>query len=165
MRKLLYYLLVSIIVSALCFYADIKLNAAEQGEMAPEINAKLKGGEDFVLSDLRGDYVLLNFWGSWCGPCRAEHPQLLDISNKYSNRVIIVTYGLEKTADNGVSAAKADGFLWKNQIIEESSLLLMSGVARDYGVSSIPSSFLISPRGRILEPRSLDEIEKFLSEL
>lgn len=165
MKKIIYFAIVALVVVVISFYGYVKLTAAEQGELAPSIETNLIDGSKFKLEGLRGDYVLLNFWGSWCGPCRSENPQLVQLHNKYADKVKIVTYALEKTAKNGVLAAKADGFTWKNQIVEQSSLVLLSQTARDYGVTSIPTPFLISPKGKLMKLSSLDEIEEFLSSL
>ncbi len=165
MRKIIYYVLGLLIVAFISFYFYVKMTAVEEGELAPSIETKLVDGSKFNLEDLRGDYVLLNFWGSWCGPCRAENPQLVKLYENFGDKFQLVTYALEKIAKNGETAALSDGFTWKYQIVEQSSLVLMSKTARDYGVSSIPATFLITPEGKIMKYNSLDQIEKFLSSI
>lgn len=140
----------------------LQWRAADEGEEAPEIQAELIDGSNFKLSDLRGNYVLLNFWGSWCGPCRAENPELVALHQKYGNQLKIVTIALEKDANAGKAVAKLDGFTWKNQIVEESSFVMLSSTAQKYGVTEIPSTFLISPDGILLGRKTLAEIEEIV---
>ena len=141
----------------------IKSKAANEGDPAPEISAKLVDGTSFKLSDLQGDYVLLSFWGSWCGPCRVKTPELIRFHQKYESKLKVVSVALEKDAKAGVAVAKQDGFTWKYQIVEESQFVMMSSTAQDYGVSSIPTMFLISPEGKLLGEKSLNEIEEIIS--
>lgn len=141
----------------------IKSKAANEGDKAPEITAELVDGTAFKLSDLKGDYVLLSFWGSWCGPCRVKSPALIDLHQKYESKLKVVSVALEKDARAGSAAAKRDGFTWKYQIVEESQFVMMSSTAQDYGVTEIPAMFLVSPEGVLLGKKSVAEIEEILN--
>lgn len=143
----------------------IKSKAADEGDPAPEIQAELIDGTTFKLSDLKGDYVLLSFWGSWCGPCRVKSPVLIDFHQKHKDHVKVVSVALEKEYEAGITAAKKDGFTWEHQIVEESQFVMMSGTAQDYGVTEIPTMFLISPEGVLLGKKSLEEVEQLLATL
>ncbi|MCJ8288471.1 MAG: TlpA family protein disulfide reductase [Crocinitomicaceae bacterium] len=140
----------------------LKLTAAGEGDQAPEIQAELVDGTNFKLSDLQGDYVLLNFWGSWCGPCRVKTPSLIALHQKYESKLKVVSVALEKNAEAGRVVAKKDGFTWKYQIVEESSFVMLSSTAQKYGVTEIPTMFLISPEGILLGKKSLSEVEEIL---
>ena len=140
----------------------LKSKAANEGDEAPEIQAVLVDGSPFKLSDLRGEYVLLDFWGSWCGPCRAKSPHLIALHQKYKTKLSVVSVALEKDAKAAEVAAKRDGFTWKYRIVEESRFVMMSDVAQKYGVTEIPKMFLISPDGVLLGEKSLEEIEAIL---
>lgn len=142
----------------------LKWTAADEGDPAPEIQAVLTNGSDFKLSDLQGDYVLLSFWGSWCGPCRAETPLLIDLHQRYKPKLKVVSIALEKDAKATELVGKEMGFSWKHQIVEESSFVMMSSMAQKYGVTEIPTLFLISPDGILLGKKTLEEVEKILEE-
>ncbi len=143
----------------------LKLSAASEGDPAPEINAVLADGTPFKLSDLQGDYVLLDFWGSWCGPCRAKSPHLIALHQKYKSKLKVVSVALEKDGKAAEIAAKRDGFTWKYRIVEESSFVMMSPTAQDYGVTEIPTMFLISPDGVLLGEKSIEEVEEILNKV
>ena len=157
--KITLLIAVSLVIIGFIF---LQWRAADDGDEAPEIQAELLDGSNFKLSDLRGNYVLLNFWGSWCGPCRAENPELVALNAKFGDQLKIVTIALEKEANRGWEVAKKDGFTWKYQIVEESSLVMLSSTAQKYGVTEIPSTFLISPDGILLGRKSFGEIEKII---
>lgn len=163
MRKILSYILIGITVSAITWFAYIKLTAAGEGDMAPDFSGVLADGSKFELADLRGDYVLLQFWGSWCGPCRRHNQELISFHRDYQGEIKIVSVAVEKEAEKGRQVANIDGFTWENQIVEESQFVLMSDIAQKYGVSSIPTTFLISPAGVLLGKKSLKEIETILN--
>ncbi len=162
------FLKITLLISAslvVIGFIYLKWSAADAGEEAPEIQAVLVDGTDFKLSDLRGEYVLLSFWGSWCGPCRVKTPAMIDLHQKYKSKLKIVSIALEKEANAGIMCAKQDGFSWKHQIVEESSFVMLSSTAQKYGVSDIPSMFLISPEGILLGKMSLEEVEKWMAKL
>ncbi len=157
--KITLLITISLVIIGFVF---LQWRAADEGDQAPEIQAELVNGSNFKLSELRGDYVLLNFWGSWCGPCRTENPELVALHAKYGDELKIVTIALEKDASAGKEVAKMDGFSWKYQIVEESSLVMLSSTAQKYGVTEIPSTFLISPDGILLGRKTFGEIEKII---
>ncbi len=149
----------------------MKFSAASSGESAPELEMKLIDGTPFQLSDLKGDYVLVDFWGSWCRPCRMENPKLVALYHKYKDqefeggkKLKIVTIALEKTNNTWKRAAERDGFAWKHQVVEQTRFVMMSPIARKFGVSQIPAKFLISPEGKIVEvEHSFEKIDAFLA--
>ncbi|MEJ6777459.1 MAG: TlpA disulfide reductase family protein [Crocinitomicaceae bacterium] len=165
MKKALLYIPIFFLIIYVGFFAYIKISFARPGEIAPDFEAKLIDGTHFKLSHLRGKYVLLDFWGSWCQPCRADNPSLVRLYSRHSDKLYIVTFALEKNEPAGVIVAKKDGFTWKHQIVEQSNLVLLSETARKYGVTSIPTKHLISPEGKMLGQMSFEQIDSLMLSL
>lgn len=105
-------------------------------------------GQEFKLSSLRGKYVLVDFWASWCVPCRAENPNLLKAYNKFKDKNFeIVGISLDETRNAWLGAVKHDGMPW----IQVSDLKgFKSDVAVKYGISAIPQNFLLNPEGVVI---------------
>jgi thiol-disulfide isomerase/thioredoxin len=140
----------------------------ETGGTPTEIQSTLLSGEPFKLSDLKGRYVLLDFWGSWCGPCRAESPNVVQLHNTYAAQKYkdatgfdIVSVGIEKKEGAWKAAIEQDQLSWKYHILQ--SDLFNSPIAEAYRVREIPTKYLIGPDGKILftNPK-FDELDKFL---
>jgi peroxiredoxin len=134
------------------------------GDKAPDFEVALPDGQKARLSDLKGKYVLLHFWGSWCGPCRAENPALAAIHQKYSGLGFeVFSIGIEQNPVAWQRAIERDGLVWKHHAIESAEF--NGGAAKLYNVKAIPTTFLINPDGDImgvnLPPK---QIEKTLSE-
>lgn len=123
-------------------------------------------GKAVKLSDFRGQYVLIDFWASWCAPCRAENPNMLKAYNKYKSKnftILGVSLDEEKSRRAWLGAVKIDGLPW-TQVSELKGFKAKSAVL--YGVSAIPSNFLVDPSGKIIG-RNLrgEELEKKLAML
>lgn len=123
-------------------------------------------GKPVKLSDFRGQYVLVDFWASWCKPCRAENPNLLKAYNKYKSKnftILGVSIDDSDMKKAWLNAVQQDGLPW-TQTSELKGA--NSEAALAYGVTAIPANFLISPEGKILAKNLRGaELEKKLAEL
>lgn len=134
------------------------------GDMAPDFEVTLADGQSARLHDLKGKYVLLHFWGSWCGPCRAENPKLAAIYQKYNGQGFeVFSVGIEKTELAWQRAIERDGLTWRHHAMESADF--GGSASRLYNVKAIPATFLLNPDGDIMgvnwQPA---QIEKTLAE-
>lgn len=134
------------------FVANIAHKVAtslKEGSLAPEIEMKDKDGKLRKLSDLRGKVVLIDFWASWCGPCRAELPNVVRLYNKYKDKGFdIYSVSLDKDRNAWLQAIQNTGQVWPNHVSDLQGWTSSGG--RTYGVSSIPHAVLIDRKGRII---------------
>lgn len=118
------------------------------GEMAPDISLPTPEGTKLSLSSLKGKVVLLDFWASWCRPCRNENPNLVENYKKYQSKGFeILQVSLDKTHENWLEAIKKDNLSWKHI---SDLMFWQSEAAKLYKIESIPSNFLIDKDGKII---------------
>jgi peroxiredoxin len=118
------------------------------GDMAPELTMNDINDKPFSLSQLRGKYVLIDFWASWCGPCRGENPNLVAAYNQFKNKnFTVLGVSLDENKQAWMDAIKEDKLTWQ----QISDLKKWSSAAVPlYGLDGIPYNVLIDPQGKII---------------
>lgn len=125
------------------------------GNKAPELSFTNPDGKTMSLSKLKGKYVLIDFWASWCGPCRMENPNVVRVYKKYKDSKFndgkgfeVFSVSLDKGKAQWKNAIAKDKLEWPYHISDLKGW--SSGLAAKYKVNSIPASFLINPKGIIV---------------
>lgn len=127
-----------------------KMKSVAIGATAPEITEADTAGKIVSLSSFRGKYVLIDFWASWCAPCRAENPNVVKAYNHYKNKkftIVGVSLDRPNAKDKWLAAIKKDGLAWT----QLSDLKFWNSQAAGlYAVRAIPQNFLLDPNGKII---------------
>ncbi|MCC5917842.1 MAG: TlpA family protein disulfide reductase [Cryomorphaceae bacterium] len=159
-RPLLFILIAAFAMMGLGFVAN---STSEQsrvgtriGDIAPELEFPSPDGKKIKLSSLRGKLVLIDFWASWCQPCRVENPNLVKLYDKYNGQkkvgnakgFEIYSVSLDQDHSRWVAAIEQDGLRWKTHVSDLK--FWKSEAARIYGVGSIPNAILIDENGVII---------------
>jgi thiol-disulfide isomerase/thioredoxin len=148
MKKLLYTNLFF-----LCFFlSTFHSFGQEVGEKAPEIELIDNTGKKIKLSDLKGKVVLIDFWASWCGPCRRENPNVVEAFSKYHKSKFanakgfeVFSVSLDRNEQAWLDAIKQDKLTWDSHVWDKNG-----DFAKQYHITSIPMAFLIDGEGNIV---------------
>ncbi|MEO6818236.1 MAG: TlpA disulfide reductase family protein [Ginsengibacter sp.] len=118
------------------------------GSVIPDFSQEDTNGHSLSIASMRGKYVLIDFWASWCGPCRQENPNVVAAFNKYqSKNFTILGVSLDQTKQPWLTAIKKDGLNWP-QVSDLKGW--QNAVAAQFRITSIPQNLLIDPQGKII---------------
>lgn len=139
------------------------LEATTSSKPAPDFSLPDVKGNHINLSDFRGQTILLDFWASWCSPCRKMSPDLVKLHERFKERnFTIVSVSVDEDKDRWLKAIEDDGLDWTHL----SKLDGWGDVSKSYGVMAIPQNFLINPDGIILNKNlSIEELTERLEQL
>ncbi|SEW08552.1 Peroxiredoxin [Chitinophaga sp. YR573] len=143
---------------------DANMTSVKIGQEAPDFSLPDLSGKKVSLSSFRGKYVLVDFWASWCKPCRMENPNVVKAYNEYKNKnFTVLGVSLDKKKEAWADAIKTDGLTWNHV----SDLQFWeSAVVPLYGINSIPTNMLLDPQGKVVAVGLRGEaLEAKLSEL
>jgi thiol-disulfide isomerase/thioredoxin len=160
-----------VIIGALFYLYDYTFNREPKfivGEVAPDFEGKKADGSTLKLSDYRGKLVLLDFWGTWCGPCLVEIPGLTMIYDKYKNTKLgaadgfeILSVAMDKDKDKWENTIAKREMIWQGHV---SDLQRMKGeIGALYRVREIPTKYLLNEKGVIISVNpTIEELDKLL---
>ena len=126
--------------------AQERKNGIPEGEMAPDFTLKNDKGHDVALSSLRGKYIVLDFWGTWCGWCIKGVPAMKEMYKKYSDRLEIVGIACGDTEDVWKECIAKNGMNWTNLINNDNV-----NVPKMYSIKGFPTKIILDEKGRVLK--------------
>ena len=132
---------------------SVQIFAAQPGEQAPLLALpRMDNAETIRLSDLKGKVIYIDFWASWCGPCRKENPAVVKLYEKYKDEgFTIMSVSLDKNRDSWIAAIKKDNLSWPNHVSDLG--FWSSRVPKMYNVRGIPFTVLIDKDGNIIKTK------------
>ncbi len=162
-NKLFIALIAGFAIYALVRYFYMKPKF-RNGESIPKIEATLLNGEQFDIEDLKGQFVLIDFWGSWCAPCRKENPDLVKLYDKYKDKNFeVVSIAIETDENRWKAAIEKDNLYWTYHIVQLDRF--SSPIAKEFGVHEIPTKYLLNGEGKIISVNAtIDVLDRLLAD-
>lgn len=150
MKKYIFFIAITITLSVTAVAQQPKVR-----DFAPEIEQQNFKNEPFQLSSLKGKMVLIDFWASWCAPCRKENPVLLEAYKSYKDSTFkngdgftIVSVSLDRNKTSWIKAIEKDQMIWPYHVSDLKGW--KNEIAQLYAVKSVPANFLIDGEGKIV---------------
>jgi len=145
-----------LLLSSFLFFCFLGFSQ-EVGSLAPDFTIVNTAGKTVRLSDLKGKIVLVDFWASWCGPCRRENPNVVEAYSKYNKAKFknakgfeVVSISLDRKEDAWKKAIEDDKLSWSNHGWDQKG-----EIAKLYAITTIPSAFLIDENGKIIASKEM----------
>lgn len=156
--------------TAMYRYFDDEYQAIKRtrpGAKAPEFTLKTPNGEDFSLSNIKDKYILIDFWASWCKPCRASYPHLKEVYSKYKDKGFeVLAVSTDSDHEAWKKAIKEDQTTWIHVVDTFNRPGFPADISTLYGVPFLPTTYLLDKKGVILAKNlSPDELDKKMEEV
>lgn len=132
----------------------------QPGEAAPDFELETINGEIISLSELRGEPVILNFWATWCPPCREEMPEMQDFHDNHKDEINVIAINYNEQDDKVIDYLNEFGYTFPSPLDKEGT------TGNDYGVLTLPTTYFIGSDGYIQEPRHVGPMDyEFMEEM
>ena len=139
------------------------LEGVDVNAVAPDFTLQTPEGEDVALYDVKGKLKIIDFWASWCGPCRMENPNMVKLYAEFKDKGLsVISVSLDEKKDKWVEAIKKDGLTW----LHLSDLKGWQGdVIKKYNIDAVPTIFVLDENNRIIAKNLRGEkLKAFVSE-
>lgn len=143
-------------IVAVAMVSGVQAQNVKVGDKLADFTLTSVNGEPVSLSQFKGQVVLVDFWASWCKPCRRENPNVIAAYNKFKNKkfkkgkgkgLVVLSVSLDTDKDAWVKAIAEDGLVWDTHVSDLKSWL---GIAKKFGITAIPTNFLINGEGTVV---------------
>lgn len=140
--------------------APVESVGIQPGESAPDFELETLDGEVIRLSELKGEKVMLNFWASWCPPCREEMPEMQEFHDKYKDEINVIAINYNEKDEKVAEFLEEYGYTFPSPLDRDGA------IGKAYGVLTLPTTYFIGTDGKIQEPRHVGPMTyEFMEEM